>query len=56
MNWVNDETLKILAGRGRPRPRLARGLLWAVLFILLLSIVIFLLVHQIPLSGGPRLA
>jgi hypothetical protein len=43
MNWdpFVREALQPLRGRGRPGPRLVRGLLWAVVAIFVISILAF---------------
>lgn len=42
MNWSDQEALKTLSQRGKPGPRLVRGLLWAIFSIFAMSILIFL--------------
>ena len=42
MNWSDQEALKTLSQRGKPGPRLVRGLIWAVFAIFSISIFVFL--------------
>ena len=51
MNWVDREALKILSQRGKPGPRLVRGLLWAIFAIFIISLLAFW--AGIALNPGP---
>jgi len=42
MNWSDQEVLKTLSQRGKPGPRLVRGLIWAIFAIFLISLLAFL--------------
>ena len=42
MNWSDQEALKTLSQRGKPGPRLIRGLIWAIFLIFIISVLIFL--------------
>ncbi len=42
MNWSDQEALKTLSQRGKPGPRLVRGLIWAIFAIFIISLLIFL--------------
>ncbi len=42
MNWADREALKTLSQRGKPGPRLLRGLIWAVFAIFIISVLVFL--------------
>jgi hypothetical protein len=51
MNWSDQETLKALSQRGKPGPRLVRGLIWAIFAIFLISLLAFL--AGIAIDPGP---
>ncbi len=48
MNWADQEALKIMSQRGKPGPRLVRGLLWALLTVSLMTIILFLAFTVLP--------
>ena len=43
MNWSDQEALKTLSQRGKPGPRLVRGLLWALFILFVVSVLANLL-------------
>ncbi len=53
MNWSDQEALKTLSQRGKPGPRLLRGLIWAIVAILIISILVFLAMTVLSSVGGP---
>ncbi len=53
MNWSDQEALKTLSQRGKPGPRLVRGLIWAMFSIFLISIFVFLALVVLSSVGGP---
>ena len=55
MNWVDQETLRIMSQRGKPGPRLVRGLIWAVLAIFPISILLFLSMVLAGMLANPRI-
>ena len=52
MNWADQEALKAMSQRGKPGPRLVRGLLWALLAVLLISVLLFLALSVFASTGA----
>ncbi len=55
MNWVDQEALKTLSQRGKPFPRLIRGLIWAIFAIFIISILVFLAMVVFVSPGDPAI-
>ncbi len=45
---LERETLRIAAQRGQPGSRLIRGALWAMILLILLTLLVFYLVPETP--------
>ena len=54
MIWVHQEALKAMSQRGKPGPRLVRGIIWAMIAIFIISILIMLAVMLAASQASPR--
>ncbi len=53
MNWADQEALKNMSKRGKPGPRLVRGLIWAAIAIFIISILIMLAIMLAASRADP---